>query len=1399
MGEGFDERTRQCHSLASRECSVAVPEISAESLSATEINVSWTVDDDPTRFILTIDDPDYSTSTDLSNIAPDVFSFVFSSLVPNTEYTFSVTAEKGTFRSSPDNVTQVTYPENPTGSASDVMMTSAVINYDFEETASFVIIEVGGQKYTIAPEANGNLRFINVTNLSGGVRYSASIYLEGMTGLLSQEPFNFTFLTVPNPPENLAANQFTETSIEFTWDQPGASDNWMVYRDNQVDEAASTTDQEYNLQNLEPGFRYEFFVYNMVEDERSTEISLTESTIPHPVDFTSVSADHESVDFSWQHNVGRFDSFLVTCFDSAGAVVQDFPTDQLDASISDLNCGSNYRLQIVVQSYDKTSSATNITFTTRPVAPADLQVADFTTSTIDLSWSLSECADEYYVYQTSDKRNDNRDYTVNGTNQEVKYENLIPGDTYNYLVRSAVTDHEGNILLSLDTPIAANVTQTLIPLPPSDVLIESYTSNSLVATWNQPTGGVYTGFYVSTNDASRQEVDEFELEETGLVPGAMQVLEIMSFSEGSDSSQNSSVVTVSQRLKPNPPRNFIVENRGNNNTEVSFLPPSEGQYTSFSFEAVSSDGTVLVNKTILASDETKFIETLSTSIFGDQINVKIYTFSVDERSETALESVVNLHPADPVGFTVTGFSETDLSVSWELPQGLVGGYNLILTKLDGSSPELTQRIEDENTLESSFADLVPGSQYQLELCVYSLFDESLSSLQCDVIQQLLMPVPPNSLVVIPLDKNSVNFTWSMAIDEGSFDGFDVFSSSGFVSPTQTTFTQIGGLIPGTDYTFSVLTYVANATNVIRSENQSEIGWPYPDDIVFETFKPVSSQDGSVEVNLDWTLPEGGHSSFVFNLTSIPYADGVEPATESLQFTTQSLTRRFSETISQNNVAWFVPGMHVSYSAVAVYRDLQSQQIATGDFYIPPLTPTLRYVDGSRTTNSVNLTWSFVEFENALSELFILQLAHFSETDQFQNNLREFSTVKFAELVNSLMPGQKYDFRIRSSVNESLVVSDWSNIVTEATFPLPPINLQIEDLVVTWSPPEGIVESYTVKISDSEGSELPEQTIVSSENLELDINNSNVYTPGRAYTFEIYSVSNDLASSNSSTIEYTFVPSNVDFTSVSVLSTTSCELIWGVPTGDVDGYVLTVTPLTSSDTYTEKTFNITRLTTHVVNNLTQGAEYRFEIVARSGGKLSVVPGVLTAQKSPELESIAIPDKDTQSVVCSWTPTGVVTSYKVSILDINGNVIEERQVDLPVDEQQFTGLEAGQFYSCRVIAISGTLESAPLTADFTLYPVVPQVSITYFGTTDLTANWSMQSGLYDGFVVALDGCRDSLLMAPASMITLERTWDGLTPGSVCRVRVWSLSNEVSSYCGSFLLYVQDFGFLSSLTHL
>ena len=1356
-------------------------------MSATQITARWTIDDVPDSYNLTIQSANSgSFKRNLDSLTDTEYKF--DQLNPNTNYSFFIVALKQNFESEVSTGWNVTYPENPTGTATNIASDQATIIWEYEFSASFVSISIdpsvqGGS--TTVPASSNQVSTV-IRNLEGGAEYKVTITLEGMTGLFSQEPYVITFRSIPLPPENLTASEVTESSIKFTWDQKGESDRWWysLTPAPAVTGAITNGISERSFPSLEGGTSYKFTVSNHVGGLDSESIYETESTIPRPAFFENVSPQYNSAIVKWDHNDGRADQFSVEVQNRSNSQpVDEITTPEKNEEFLNLACGTIYRVILQAISYGKDSRQVERDFTTYPVAPDVLNVTSFNTNTAVLEWSsVDNCNVITYQLKYLDE-SALKEVNVSAPLTTATISDLRPGRTYRFEIKAGVSDHEGNMLLSTSNPQETSYTQTLIPLSPENLNVDDYSTDKLQVSWNAPTDSDFMDFEVKVRDKTILVVGgKFSATFPSLTPGSLQEITVTAFSRGPDSTQESEAVSKTQRLKPNPPTDFKEVSKTTNTTVISFKEPS-GDYSEFSFEARSSSGAVVSSKNITESSENMYQEMINDSNiqYGDQIHVSIFTFSDTEKSEVPETGTVNLYPADPVDFQVTNFSTTTLDVAWTQPLGLYAKHELVLQRLDvmPSRASVTER-RNASEMSNRFESLEPGGYYQVTIQTVSKFDSSLLSENNTTVEQILKPNPPIELNFEAIDKTSLNLTW---IVDGKFHTFEVsFGSSSNL--TRQFFEEIRSISPATNYTFSITTRMSDGLDApIKSEVSTIVGYTFPDDVTGLNCVASSSREGVITVFVGWRLELVSYESFNFTFTTIPYLDEeVQQKTVILTQDKKGTVSPFTHVFNASDIEWLVPGLKIECAAVATYLQLESQITASQEFYAPPIAPRLSYVRGSRTATSLTFNWTF-DIENAIVESFELQYSEQPIPDQ--NAIESKESESTNETISGLQPGQLYTFRIRSFVDNRTQSSNWSESVVQATYPEVPLNPVISYSYVSWSAPQdGFAEAYQIHVSDSfQNSDVINTTDSSQTNVSfIDFVNLN-FVAGRRYTFNIFSLSNNLSSLTSVDVDFVLPPNDTSFVHVQETSTSSVSLTWQVPDGDVEKYILTIIPLNANDLLEQFSIEVPDRRSHIkeITDLTPGAEYEFRIVASSNSEFSENSGQINFQMQPLLSAVQISSFSETSASCSWNFIGIVDNFTVSLRDhesstVAGSVSEI--ADTSVLSYEFTDLTAGETYSCYVVAASGIRESDPESAAFTTHPFTPEVDVIYFGTYNFSANWSVQEkgSKFDSFRVNLSGCTENQFSKSFAASVLSFVWDDLIPGSECRVDVRTISNDV-----------------------
>ncbi len=163
-------------------------------------------------------------------------------------------------------------------------------------------------------------------------------------------------------------------------------------------------------------------------------------------------------------------------------------------------------------------------------------------------------------------------------------------------------------------------------------------------------------------------------------------------------------------------------------------------------------------------------------------------------------------PSAPQKLSVTGSSQTSISVSWSASTDNVGvsGYDLYRNGTSIGTASATSR---------TFSSLTCGTSYTLGVDAYDAAGNkstvstiSASTVACPDTQA---PTAPTGLNVTGATTTSISVAWNASFDNVAVTGYDVYNGS-TVAGTTSTFTSytVSGLTCGTSYTLAVDAYDA---------------------------------------------------------------------------------------------------------------------------------------------------------------------------------------------------------------------------------------------------------------------------------------------------------------------------------------------------------------------------------------------------------------------------------------------------------------------------------------------------------------------------------------------------------------------------------------------------------------
>ncbi|KAL7375633.1 hypothetical protein ABVT39_021106 [Epinephelus coioides] len=797
---------------------------------------------------------------------------------------------------------------------------------------------------------------------------------------------------------------------------------------------------------LNPGTEYTFSIIRIADNgnqSKATSLSVFTEASP-PANITVDQISSESLSLSWDPPAGEVESYTVTCC-SEGETEQVLTTDANNLTFSNLKPGVCYSLQVSAQLRNGRRSKPAVTAATTNVPPpGDVTVLSAGQETVSLGFSLTETSVRYKlqidyssIQRSSLIREDSSTVTVGGLN---------PGTEYTFsIIRIADNGNRSK---------ATSLSVFTEPSPPAKITVDQISSESLSLSWDPPAGEVESYTVTCCSEGETEQVlttDANNLTFSNLKPGVCYSLQVSA--QLRNGRRSKPAVTAATTNVP-PPGDVTVVSVDQETVSLGFsLTETSVRYKlQIDYSCDTQTGSLIT-------------EDSSTVTVGGLNPGTEYTFSIiriaDNGNQSKATSLsVFTEPSPPANITVDQISSESLSLSWDPPAGEVESYTVTCC-----SEEETEQVLTTNANNLTFSNLKPGVCYSLQ--VSAQLRNGRRSKPAVTAATTNVP-PPGDVTVLSADQETVSLGFSLTETSVRYKlqiHYSCDTQTGSLIREDSSTVTVGGLNPGTEYTFSIIR-IADNGNQSKATSLSVFTEPSPPANI--TVDQISSES----LSLSWDPPAGEVESYTVTCCR-------EGETEQV-LTTDANNLTFSN---------LKPGVCYSLQVSAQLRNGRRSKpaVTAATTNVPPPGDVTVLSAGQET---VSLGFSLTE----TSVRYKLQI-HYSCDTQTGSFIREDSSTV---TVGGLNPGTEYTFsiiRIADNGNQSKATS--LSVFTEAS---PPANITVdqrssESLSLSWDPPAGEVESYTVTCC-SEGE--TEQVMTTDAN---NLTFSNL-KPGVCYSLQV---------------------------------------------------------------------------------------------------------------------------------------------------------------------------------------------------------------------------------------------------------------------------------------------------------
>ncbi|XP_020781984.1 receptor-type tyrosine-protein phosphatase beta isoform X1 [Boleophthalmus pectinirostris] len=1010
-----------------------------------------------------------------------------------------------------------------------------------------------------------------------------------------------------------------------------------------------------------------------------------------------------------------------------------------------LEPGTAYQLQIHSQ---RDWQVHNVTIHTSPSAVIGLALSFSSTRSLGLSWQAGPGRTQRYRLLLWEHPHSAHlsgligNETLESTAMQHILKNLVPGREYNITM---VTESGG---LQNSTSIEAQT----VPAAVSNITLDDRNSTSLLLSWQQPEGdldALIITFFTSDTRVWETHLppNATQVNIHNLTPGSSYKITVVSTSQGLSNQSEISLTMIPEAVSE-----LALSPSSDGGLLMSWSAPhgSWDGYRLFLFDGTQQ----LINTTV--NREAVNFTIPGTSLTPGRLYKGLLRVEIGELyAEKACEGLSA--PAPVLDLHIRHADETSLSAMWSHPSGSRDSYFLIISH---DNVTVATRKVQASMRECTFNVLTPGRHYTITVVSRSGTENSSVSVEGQTVPmsltkmilssagvnrlQVLWEKPPGDVesYMLTLQQDS-NVVQNYSLPEGSFS------------------LVLSELTPGTLYRLQAVT----VSGGVQSKPRNLEARTVPASVTEIT---TSNGGRSDALQVSWRPAAGAVDSYLVRLQ-----DG------SRTVHTLAVSRSSTPECSFSSL---VAGR--LYSVVIVTRSGSLENATTVQARTQPAT-----VQNPTAVHSGRDDFLKVYWRHAAGDL-----DYYMVRILYNNSVLQNKSVPAGHnecVFTFLKPGRLYTVTVETWSGDYV-----STVSTDGrTFPAAVGNLSVvsagtDDLTVTWSPAPGDVDHYEVTLLFNDTQVFPPVTLGST----VRSHRLTSLTSGRLYKIVLSTFSGPYQ--RAQFIEGRTVPSavrNLHLTPAFTETLGALIASWAPAPGDIDMYIVSLS--TESDLIDRRPV-LKHVSSREFVDLIPGQLYIVTVQSESGklttnstARCRAAPARVTALQADNAHT-------THSLTVSWErPEGVFDSYRLQLLDQDSAVLINRTVAMESRREQLENLTSGKWYKVRVVTLSGGVPSLEATAEGQTRPAaVSNLTVVSANTSSLSFSWRPSDGHVDMYNLSLYHVPESnrqeaaedkpedinelvgqQKMTPSSQ---NCTFEGLSPGSLYRLQVLSLSRGMSS---------------------
>ncbi|XP_034021320.1 mucin-5AC-like [Thalassophryne amazonica] len=369
----------------------------------------------------------------------------------------------------------------------------------------------------------------------------------------------------------------------------------------------------------------------------------------------------------------------------------------------------------------------------------------------------------------------------------------------------------------------------------------------------------------------------------------------------------------------------------------------------------------------------------------------------------------------------------------------------------------------------------------------------------------------------------------------------------------------------------------------------------------------------------------------------------------------------------------------------------------------------------------------------------------------------------------LTPGQRYQLSVRTTAGGQTSEATTSG----RTVPGPVSRLAMspfsdgKTLRMTWSPPRGQWENYSVVLQDG-------LLVLVNETISK-LSRQHSFTglvPGRLYTAELTVHSGPLR--NTERCRGRLAPQPVQQLVIGHSDQTTMSVLWTRPVGEWDRFTVVLKQVDPAGVVLQK--SVSRDTRECTfNDLIPGCLYTVTVTTSSGNMSSSTS--VTGWTTPaQVSTLQVSNSDsTDSLHVQWDrATGDLDSYRILLVH-DSSVIKNESVRANTTRLAFHALKPGALYRVVLTTVRAGQSSRQTVAEgHTVPAAVGEVTVSNNGRMDfLSVSWRPAAGDVDGYLVTLRDRERTVHTLAVSKSSPECVFGSLVSGRLYNISITSRS--------------------------